>query len=270
MSTNLTDVAAFTSPVVAPEAGDPRTAASVVAAVQPLADRTRWLLGAVAGYLQWSGRLRVGAATTGLGVYVGAIDAAVIGTSVLSQAAETEVAGSLPLASVSSWYYVYAYDNAGALALQASLDAPDAARTWKSTGDGTHRYLGCFRTDGAGAPIYLSTTRGTTRWLTAPAARAALSAGNATSATSVACAAYAPPHARLVCVSTLATESGAAPATYSLFETTTGAAQVQHRAPASQSVSHSAELVCTSAQAVAYLCSTTDVALTVYVDGWRE
>ncbi len=153
MATNLTDVSAFTSPVVAPADGDTRNAASITQGEQPLADRTRFLLNASVGQLLWNGRLRVDAVTTGIGVYVGAIESLLIGTSLLSQAAETEIAGALPLAGLSSWYYVYAYDNAGTLALQASLDAPDAALVWKSTGDLTHRYLGCFRTDGSGNPI---------------------------------------------------------------------------------------------------------------------
>lgn len=270
MATVLTESDTFSPTVTGPDDGDTRNAASVNSAFQSLANRTRRLLNAAVGHLLWNGRLRVAAVTTGIGVYVGAVESVVIGERLLSQAAETEVTGSIPLAGLSSWYYVYAYDNAGALALQVSLDAPDAALVWKSTGDLTHRYLGCFRTDGSGNPIYMSTSRGTCRWMTAPAVRAALSAGSATSATSVACAAYAPPHARLLCVTMLTMETGAAPATYSLSETTTGAVQVLHQVPASQSTTHAAELVCTSAQAIAYLCSTGDVDLTIYVDGWRE
>jgi hypothetical protein len=270
MATNLTDVSAFTSPVIAPADGDTRNAASITQGEQPLADRTRFLLNASVGQLLWNARIRVAAVTTGIGVYIGAVESLLIGTSLLTQAAETEVTGTIPLAGVSSWYYVYAYNNAGALALQVSLDAPDAALCWKSSGDLTHRYLGAFRTDGSGNPIYMTSSRGHCRWMTAPAARAALSAGSAIAATSVACAAYAPPHARLLCVTTLATETGAAPATYSLFETTSGAAQALHQVPASQSTTNGAELVCTAAQAVAYVCSTVDVDLTIYVDGWRE
>jgi hypothetical protein len=43
MSANLTDVSAFTSPVVVPVDGDTESAASVIAGFQPLADRTRYL-----------------------------------------------------------------------------------------------------------------------------------------------------------------------------------------------------------------------------------
>ncbi|MDB4929449.1 MAG: hypothetical protein JWM10_1933 [Myxococcaceae bacterium] len=271
MATVLTESNTFSATVTGPDDGDARNAASVNSAFQSLANRTRRLLNAATGELRWNGRLRVGAAVAGLGVFVGPVQSLAIGTALLSQAgAETEVAGSLPLAGLSSWYGVYAYDNAGVLALQVSLDPRDETGVWKSTGLGTHRYLGSFRTDGAGAPIALSAVHGHYRWLTAPASRTALSAGSATAATSVACAAFAPPHARLLCLSTLAVETGASPATASLFETTTGAAQTILRAPASTSVSQSVELACTSAQAVAYLCSTVDVDLSLYVDGWRE
>lgn len=270
MATVLTESDTFSPTVTGPDDGDTRNAASVNSAFQSLANRTRRLLNASVGQILWNGRLRVAAVTAGIGVYVGAIESLMVGERLISQAAETEVAGSLPLAGLSSWYYVYAYDSTGVLTLQYSLDAPDASLTWKSTGDLTHRYLGAFRTDGSGNPIYMSSARGHCRWMTAPAARTALPAGNAIAATSVACAAYAPPHARLLCVTTLATETGAAPATYSLFETTSGAAQALHQAPASQSTTNGAELVCTSAQAIAYLCSTVDVDLTIYVDGWRE
>jgi hypothetical protein len=40
MPTNIVDVDAFTSPVVAPTSGDPRTAASIVQGLQPLGNRT--------------------------------------------------------------------------------------------------------------------------------------------------------------------------------------------------------------------------------------
>lgn len=271
MPANITDVDAFTTTVVAPVDGDARNAASVTQGLQPLANRTRLLLNASAGELRWSGRLRVGAVGTGLGVYVGPVQSLVIGTSRLSQSgAETEVAGSLPLAGVSSWYGVYAYDNAGTLALQVSLDARDETGVWKSTGVGTHRYLGSFRTDGSGNPIAMEAVCGSYRWLTAPAARTALSTGTSTSAASVACAAYAPPHARLLCVSTLLHETGGAGnGVGSLGQTTSGAVLAQLRSPTSGNATQSLDLPCTSAQAISYSVNSYSE-LSLYVDGWRE
>lgn len=57
MPTNLTDSAAFTSPVVAPVDADPADAASVVTPLQALANRTRYLVervGGAAGSDEWA------------------------------------------------------------------------------------------------------------------------------------------------------------------------------------------------------------------------
>lgn len=270
MPTNLIDASAFTSPVVAPADGDSRNAASITQGEQPLADRTRFLLNASVGHLLWNGRLRVAAVAAGIGVYVGAVESLLIGTSLLAQAAETELTGSLPLAGVASWYYVYAYDSGGVLALQASLDAPDAALVWKSTGARTHRYLGCFRTDGAGAPILMRAARGDCRWLTAPGARTALAAGNATAATSIDCAAYAPPHARVLCLALNSIDTGGSSRTVNLYESTTGAAHVVQQVPTLTRVSQCAEMPCSTTQTIVYLVSSVDAYLSLAVDGWRE
>lgn len=270
MPANLTDVSDFTSPVVAPVAGDARTAASVTQGLQPLADRTRFLLDAAVGRLAWNGRVRVGAATTGIGVYLGAIDALLIGTSVLGQAAETEVAGSLPLAALSTWHYLYGYDNAGALGLQVSTDPPDASLTWKSTGDLTHRYLGCFRTDGSGNPIYCNAVRGEYQWMNAPAAREPLAAGAATSATNVVCSAYAPPHARLLRLRLRTADTTGADRTSSILPTGTGVTIDTGEAPANAFGVRYAEVPCDAAQSFDYLVSSADARLKVNVHGWRE
>lgn len=270
MSTNLTDSSAFTAPVVAPAGGDPRTAASVAAGMQSLANRTRLLLNGLVGHLQWGRRLRVGAVTSGIGVYVGAIESVTVGTSVLTQPAETEIAGSLPLASVSTWHYVYAYDNAGSLALQVSTDPPDAALAWKSTGDLTHRYLGCFRTDGSGNPIYLEAAGGTYQWMNALASREALAAGAATVATNVGCAAFAPPHARLLRLRLKTSDTSGADRTSSLLPTGTGVTIDQGEAPANAFGVRAAEMPCDVARSFDYLVSHADARLKVNVNGWRE
>lgn len=53
------------------------------------------------------------------------------------------VGGLGGLAGVSNeWRFVYLYDNGGpSYGVEMSADPPDATRTWKSTGVGTHRYL---------------------------------------------------------------------------------------------------------------------------------
>lgn len=52
-----------------------------------------------------------------------------------------------------TWYYLYAVVASGAMALQRSTTSPDAALLWRTDGDGVARYLGCFRTNDAGAAI---------------------------------------------------------------------------------------------------------------------
>ena len=52
-------------------------------------------------------------------------------------AATTDTFGCRARSAVAAWRYIYAYDNVGGvLALQHSLDAPDASKTWKSTASG--------------------------------------------------------------------------------------------------------------------------------------
>lgn len=60
MSANLTDVDAFTSPVVVPSDGDPENAASVLAGFQPLANRTRYLYNRLTPMLSENGGWSVG------------------------------------------------------------------------------------------------------------------------------------------------------------------------------------------------------------------
>jgi len=159
MPTDIIEVAEFTAVVVAPVDGDTRNAASVTQGTQPLTNRTRVLLNALSGALIWSGRIHSETPVSGTGVFVDKILSVVIGERLLAATADTfEVPGAL--SAVAAWRYIYAYDNVGVLALQHSLDAPDASKTWKSTGLGTHRYLGCFRTDSAGAVIPFRATAG--------------------------------------------------------------------------------------------------------------
>lgn len=64
--------------------------------------------------------------------------------------------GEIPHASglaADTWYYLYVFASGGALALERSTTVPDDALMWKSSAPSTHRYLGCFRTNGASAAI---------------------------------------------------------------------------------------------------------------------
>jgi hypothetical protein len=270
MTIVLTPTPEYDDVLTAAEDGDDLDAALVAGTLQVLANRAAWARAALSGVLVWDGRLRAAAATAGLGVYVGPIKALTIGSSVLSQAAEAEIAGSLPLAGLSSFYFVYAYDNAGALALQASLDGPDASMTWKSTGLLTHRYLGAFKTDGAGAPIPLSAVRGVYQWQNALAAREVLAAGAATAATNVVCSAWAPPHARWLRLRMRTADTAGADKTSSLLPTGSGVTIEQGEAPSGGFGVHATEIPCDAARSFDYLVSTADARLKLHVQGWRE
>jgi hypothetical protein len=54
--------------------------------------------------------------------------------------------------SASTWYYIYAWNNEGALSLEASAILPEPTLDFKDS-DPTRVYLGCFRTDTAGRAI---------------------------------------------------------------------------------------------------------------------
>lgn len=99
------------------------------------------------------------------------------------------------------WYYVYAYAVGDATArLYITTDPPDDALVWEATSPGLRRYVGCFRTSSAGAPLPFMAIRGRYEYdLGAMATSGAgssrvLTAGAATSHTSVDCSGVVPPH----------------------------------------------------------------------------
>lgn len=146
MPTNLTEVSQFTANVPAPNDGEAANAASLLQSIQPLADRTQYLKAAVANGAV-VGRRLVYAPGDGT-VHTGALRV-VIGEKLYSHAG-----GDLGVTGLASgtWYYVYAYVSAGALALEYVTTAPDGALAHK-TGDTSRRYVGPFRTDGSGVPL---------------------------------------------------------------------------------------------------------------------
>lgn len=176
---------------------------------QRLYDRTAHHELAVFGSLSWNGDFAVdaGGSSSSFTVRIGAINAVHLYNATASKvlaygggtigASKIEGGGNL---GNSEWRYVYAWINAGALDFEISTTAPNASRTLKS-GDTTRRYLGCFRTTSAGAPIPVRASRGRYVYRRSGGAVAdtrLLSAGNATTATAVDCSALVPPHARLV------------------------------------------------------------------------
>jgi hypothetical protein len=266
MSSSVTDVSAFTSPVVIPADGDSRNAASVNAAFQALADRGRFLLNSLVGNMQWSGGA-YSASGSGLGVFVTPPKNLVIGTSLLSLSADAEVPAATLTAG--AFAYLYAFDTAGVLTLQASLDAPDAARAWKSTGDLTHRYLATIKMNATTTVHPFERRGGITLWRNALATRTVLSAQSDLSATGIDCSTWAPPHARMLKLLVKLTNTTGG-GTMSLYRTGDAAVPVVLTVEDAGSVTVEVTVPCNSAQSVTYLVSNADTAATVSVLGWVE
>lgn len=195
MPTNLTETAQFTANVPVPNDGENANVASVIQALQPLADRTKFLRAGLPEYA-WVGRRVVYAPGDGT-VRVGPCGGVVLGGKLLSQGSETNL-GSAGRAS-NTWFYVYAYESAGAAAFEESTTAPVASLAFKS-GDITRRYVGCFRTDGSGVPVPMRYTDGhcTYRRSACPEVSdplQVLTTGQLTSYADVSLASCVPPHA---------------------------------------------------------------------------
>lgn len=177
--------------------------------LQAFADRDKFALDALIATIGWSGDFSVdpGGSNSSFAVNVGAISAAVLagassGYKVFYATATTigasKISGGGNLAN-STWYYVYIWDNAGTLDYEISTTAPSSSRRTK-TGDVTRRYLGCFRTTSAGAPIPVRASRGRYVYDAGGVAMATLqviSSGADASYTTKSCAALVPPHSRI-------------------------------------------------------------------------
>lgn len=73
----------------------------------------------------------------------------------------TDVDSSPANLSNNTWYYVYAFCNGTATtAFYISTTAPEASLTWRTGAEGVDRYVGCFRTNGSGAPLAMRMHRG--------------------------------------------------------------------------------------------------------------
>lgn len=212
MPTNLTDVSAFTSPVVAPADGDTRNAASVNVAFQSLADRTRILLDALIVRLVWSGDFAVadGGSLTSFSISVGAIGQLLAADSngdyrVASATAGTVtqahiLGGGGTLGAVAQWWYVYAYvTTLGAVSYEVTTTAPESSRRCKLA-DATRAYLGCFRTLATGAPLPAQKANGRYFYRASALGSNELRVVNvsaATGATAQSLATLVPPHGRI-------------------------------------------------------------------------
>lgn len=149
MPLNLTEIAAFGANVSVPVTGEPRIALSVRPAFQELADRSLWLRNGLNGLLVGGDRMHTAAAVSGAGVWVPPIARLVLGSRALSSSVDIEAPTPGGGLVADAWFYVYARDSSGVLALESSADPPDSALVFKD-GDTTRRYLGCFRCNSGG------------------------------------------------------------------------------------------------------------------------
>lgn len=272
MPTDITDVDAFTAPVVAPASGDARTAASVVQGLQPLANRTRAAINALIGHMLWSGGAYT-ASGAGLDVFVQPPRNLVLpsGTTAI-RLSPTDVDQEVPTAvlTADAWAYIYGYNNASAFGLLASLDAPDPALVWR--GDGsvlTHRYLCTIKRDSGSGILPFERRGGQTRWTNVASTRVVLSAASALTATNVDCSDWAPPHARMVTLLATVRDVGAGGGSASLAR---NGGSVLAAIPVAASGSTSVEITvpCDELQLIDYLVSGADIQLTLTVLGWLE
>ena len=73
----------------------------------------------------------------------------------------TDVDGAPGALANSTWYYVYAFcDGTATTAFYISTTAPEASLTWRTGAEGVDRYVGCFCTNGSGAPLAMRMHRG--------------------------------------------------------------------------------------------------------------
>jgi hypothetical protein len=224
MTTTLTETATFGASVAVPATGEARTAASVQTPFQELTNRSAWTKGALNGLLVGGRVLYSDSSGSATDVFVSPITRLVLGSRVLSSASAMEAPLPGGALAAETWYYVYAYDNSGTLALETSTTAPDSALVFKSSTT-THRYLGCFRTSTGSVVLPFRSVNGRfsyrASWDTASELQALL-ATTGVSATDVILARggtaskeLIPPHTRMARVqSSLSATGGEATATF--------------------------------------------------------
>lgn len=214
MSSTLTPVSEYdtSSTLTVPSNGDDLDADVVKDVLQLLADRALLAKDAMLGLLLAAESFEVaaGGTLTSFTIALGDIRSVVLecADGVVRSIAATGISitqtsiegGGGTLGASAQWWYVYLHSASGTLAYEISTTAPTADLTWKTGSVGTKRYVGCFRTTAAGAPIAVRAHRG--RYLyrisdMAANATQVLATGTAGSFTNVDCSAFVPPHARL-------------------------------------------------------------------------
>jgi len=126
----------------------------------------------------------------------------------LGRVIENTVNLTTPAASLAAntFYYIYAYQNAGAFAVELSTTSPSAYTpiNYTKTGDNSRRLIGYVLTDSAGSIIdHWCPREGVVRYLSPFGGMRALANGLSLSATNVTISQFIPSIARAVCLSML-------------------------------------------------------------------
>lgn len=191
---------------------------------------------------------------------------------------QTKVEGGGNLVA-DTWYYVYAYLNGSSLDYQISVTAPGAGLIFKSGGV-LYRYLGCFRTITAGAPIAMRMTNGRYLYRVSGQAVADLRVKNAgvdVANTAVACSALVPPTSRIATVRVEITNA-AAQFNYGYVRTNgdAGAGEIVTPLPNINLATAASvfDVETDSSQNIAYRTTNTAAAgaapMTIYINGFAE
>lgn len=299
MSTSVTETAEYSHASLPTRAQDGDTiymdggSAPLWPIIQRAYNRTAHFNLLLVNHLVWNGDFSVdaGGTSSSFTVRIGAIHAmAADGASseiFLNYAGGTigasKISGGGNLAN-STWYYVYAYSNAGSIDFQITTTAPDATRRYKSGSGGSYyNYLGCFRTLSTGAPIPVRASRGKYVYQMSGGAEADLRVLDVGSSTATApyatvdCSALVPLHSRLATLYAVA-QNTAAQFNQAFVRTpsSTGTAEIAFYLPNinNAAAAMTFDIETDSSQDIAYYvtnhASAGAVDLTIYVTGFRE
>lgn len=222
MPHDITETPQYTvGPIELPNNGEVDGIESIEGAFQELMNRGATALLATAGRMAWSGDFAVnrGGSLTSFTIVLGAVQVAELPDDTGAHydpysyaggnVTQTKVeGGGGTLGAVKQWWYVYALPgSSNVLDFEVSTTAPRAHRVYKSPAIAityARRYVGCFPTTSAGAPIPVTATRGCYRYRDRAAAsflhqnQTTADLNTFTSALSL--ADLVPPHARIAIV----------------------------------------------------------------------
>lgn len=292
MPTNITPVNEFdaTTALARPAPGERvgmETGASPLAPLlQRLADHDHTLRLGLLGQMAGGDRMSVdpGGSSTVFVVRVSQIRSVLIQQPsgpwrALSTTGETvltiaDVDGAPANLGSDEWYYVYAFAAGDATArLYITTDPPDGALVWEATSPGLRRYVGCFRTNGSGAPLPVSKRGNRYEYDFGAIGNTditrVLNAGVSTSFAAVACGAVVPQHVNNVRLR-LDFAPNAAGDTYQIRRTGASTFHKVGTAPSTQTHTDEIETLTNSSVQFDYLVSTASASLTARVLGFCE